>query len=508
MLPTIPMPYSPEVLEQKARDLAVRFGYTDPPQDEAAGFTIDSDYRSYAAQTWTPSEFRSRLASGRPRWIGFWYRRSPGYLVPRNSENVSPSDPPPLVSGMVRIELDTEGRLAAFAAVPPREETAATGPFDWNELFTAARLDQSRFTAADSLAVPPVAFDARAAWTGTLDGTPTIPLRIEAASWKGRPVYFELVWPWMRPPGESVREVAPAQQFSGLVAFLIVFVIVPLAAGLVAWRHYRSQRGDLHGAARLGTFTVLCSLLGSLTLAHHIAGLNEVDVLIDAVSSSLFSGTVIGVLYMALEPYVRRRWPHSLISWTRLLAGGIRDPLVNGQILVGVACGLVSFLVVGTTIVLSGGRESGALTPLALRGTGPAIGIGLYTLVLAILGALFVFFLIFLVRTILRRDWLAAAAIVGLAPSAISAPNLIARIATGFMAAFGMWVLLRFGVLPLVAAAFVHVILLRLPITLDLSVWYADASLVALGSILALSVWSFRAALGGRRVWKGDLLEG
>jgi serine/threonine-protein kinase len=351
-----------------------------------------------------------------------------------------------------------------------------------------------------------VSFDERAAWTGTLDGAPAVPFRIEAASWKGGPVYFELVWPWMRPPGESVREVAPAQRFSGLVAFLIVFVVVPLAAGLVAWRHYRSQRGDLQGAVRLGTFTVLCSLLGSLTLAHHIAGVSEVDVLIDAVSSSLVSGTVIGVLYVALEPYVRRRWPQSLISWTRLLGGGIRDPIVNGQVLVGIACGVVSFLVVGSTIVLTGNRESGSLTTLALQGAGPAMGIGLYTLVAAIQGSLFVFFLIFLVRTLLWRDWLAAAVIVGLVATAISGP-LVARMGSAFMVAFGMWVLLRFGVLPLVAGAFTHVILLRLPITLDLSVWYAGASVVALGSILALSVWSFRFALGGRRVWQGDLLE-
>ena len=67
--------------------------------------------------------------------------------------------------------------------------------------------------------------------------------------------------------------------------------------------------------------------------------------------------------------------------------------------------------------------------------------------------------------------------------------------------------LLRFGVLPLVAAAFVHVILLRLPLTLDLSAWYSGASLVALGSILAVTLWSFRAALGGRQVWKGNLLD-
>jgi serine/threonine-protein kinase len=502
MLPVIPAPYSPEVLEQKARDLAVRFGYTDPPVDEAAGFTADSDYRRHAAETWTLPEFRSRMASGRPAWIGFWYRSSPGYLVPRFTLTVSPSDPPPLVPGMVLVAIDTKGWLTRFAAVPPRAETGGTAPFNWNELIAAGGFGEATLRPAEPQSVPPVSFDERAAWTGTLDGTPALPIRIEAASWKGRLVYFDLVWPWDRPAANPARQ----PRFGSLLVLGVILAALSLA-GVLAWRHYRSQRGDLTGALRLGTFAAACSLLAYLLQAHHVASVSELDLLIEAAKSSVFGGLLLACLYIALEPYVRRRWPQSLISWTRLLGGGIRDPLVNGQLLVGVACGLVSFLVIGTTIVLTGYYESGALTPAALLGTGQATGIALFTLLLAILGALLVFFLIFLVRTILRRDWLAAAAIVMLAAMTANAPFLIARIGTAFMAAFGMWVLLRFGVLPLVAGAFVHMILLRLPITLDLSAWYSDASLVALGTVLALSVWSFRHALGGRRVWKGDLLE-
>src|ERR1700680_2826682 len=45
-------------------------------------------------------------------------------------------------------------------------------------------------------------------------------------------------------------------------------------------------------------------------------------------------------LYMALEPYVRRRWPQSMVTWSRVLRGGFRDPLVGGHLLVGVALGI------------------------------------------------------------------------------------------------------------------------------------------------------------------------
>jgi hypothetical protein len=45
------------------------------------------------------------------------------------------------------------------------------------------------------------------------------------------------------------------------------------------------------------------------------------------------------LLYVALEPYVRRRWPERIIAWSRLLAGGYRDPLVGRDLLIGVVCG-------------------------------------------------------------------------------------------------------------------------------------------------------------------------
>jgi serine/threonine-protein kinase len=47
----------------------------------------------------------------------------------------------------------------------------------------------------------------------------------------------------------------------------------------------------------------------------------------------------IWALYIALEPYVRRRWPATLVSWSRLLAGRFRDPLVGRDVLVGCLAG-------------------------------------------------------------------------------------------------------------------------------------------------------------------------
>ena len=58
----------------------------------------------------------------------------------------------------------------------------------------------------------------------------------------------------------------------------------------------------------------------------------------------LFSGQLVSNLgdwldYLALEPFVRRRWPEAMISWTRLLGGRFADPLVARDILIGCAAG-------------------------------------------------------------------------------------------------------------------------------------------------------------------------
>src|SRR4030095_11340065 len=66
----------------------------------------------------------------------------------------------------------------------------------------------------------------------------------------------------------------------------------------------------------------------------------EVERFFGAVGRGLFSAGLLWVSYLGLEPYVRRFSPSSLTGWTRLLAGGWRDPHVGRDVAVGVAAGL------------------------------------------------------------------------------------------------------------------------------------------------------------------------
>ena len=49
-----------------------------------------------------------------------------------------------------------------------------------------------------------------------------------------------------------------------------------------------------------------------------------------------FVPAFVWLLYIALEPHLRRVWPETMIGWSRLLAGSVRDPLVGRDVLVGV----------------------------------------------------------------------------------------------------------------------------------------------------------------------------
>jgi hypothetical protein len=112
------------------------------------------------------------LAKGQPPLIYFWYRQSPEPLIVSSPFSyVSPDDPPPIVSDMIGLNLDPQGRLLQLDAVPPQveEKPSVPTPFDWKALFTAAGLDLTHFTPAEPQWISLAPFDARAAWTLEID---------------------------------------------------------------------------------------------------------------------------------------------------------------------------------------------------------------------------------------------------------------------------------------------------------------------------------------------------
>jgi hypothetical protein len=78
--------------------------------------------------------------------------------------------------------------------------------------------------------------------------------------------------------------------------------------------------------------------------------------------------------------------------------------------------------------------------------------------------------------------------------------NLLANVAIAFM-------VLRFGLLSLVAEVFVGNLMSNLQPTLNFSAWYAWNSVLPIALVVALAVWACYTSLGGQRIWKQDWLE-
>ncbi|MBN1912304.1 MAG: hypothetical protein JW818_21465 [Pirellulales bacterium] len=67
--------------------------------------------------------------------------------------------------------------------------------------------------------------------------------------------------------------------------------------------------------------------------------------LYQGLAAATLSAVAVWIWYLAMEPYVRRWWPRTLITWTRLLQGRLGDTLLGRDILVGGVFGLGLVLV-------------------------------------------------------------------------------------------------------------------------------------------------------------------
>src|SRR5262249_4052316 len=67
---------------------------------------------------------------------------------------------------------------------------------------------------------------------------------------------------------------------------------------------------------------------------------------------AMFVGAAMYILYLGLEPYVRRTWPEMLVGWTRFAGGGFRDPIVGHDVVIGVTCGAGLALLTMATIAV------------------------------------------------------------------------------------------------------------------------------------------------------------
>jgi eukaryotic-like serine/threonine-protein kinase len=531
---------SPQMLVERTHTILRDLGYGDSAADEAAGYTTDIDYlREIDEHDRSPMRWQV-LASAQPPALLFWHRHSPQTMVPIGGTNiVTQVNPPATRSGMVSLTLDRTGRLVSLLAVPPqvdlsRDASGSASSPDWEQLFERAGLQVERFSAVAPQWTPPVFADTRAAWEGAYPERPDVPIRVEAAAALGKPVYFEIVAPWTRPRNAMP---APANTSGERVGLYMRSAVAPVAitlAVLLAMRNLRSGRGDRRGAMRLGIFLLLAGTLSNALQTGDLQVLTRGPTLIFFVASFAW------LLYIALEPQMRRLSPELMIGWSRLLAGHVRDPLVGRDVLVGILVAIGDGLALALHALLRGwlgqptsfpvGASSSPFDGMAassdlLLGGRFALSriVGSVMNIPAWAATMMTFLLLLALYVLLkRRSFAFAALVLGLtaiyvvthggwllayAPADYFAPSLadIAVFAAVHIAV--VFVALRFGLLTMLVGSFVSVLVTLMPITFDSSVPYASSSRLVVAAVVILAVYGWYTALAGRPML-GALLPG
>jgi serine/threonine-protein kinase len=508
----VPLENPPEVLIAKAREIAKSLGYTDRPGDWTSGFFAEAGMIQFLQSKGRNMEEWAKSFSQTPSATGYWYRQSPRPLVTeRYSANgeLGITDPPVSLPGMLTVTMDLDGKLRRFVAVPPEREPARDNPpADWTPLFAAAQLDMSQFKPVEPEWTPLVATEIRAAWTGPYAGRSDLKVRIEAASFHGKPVYFQVLWPWTR----STRLTPDAQDSAQTirnVAYFLVGAALLIAALWLAHYNWKAGRGDIRGAARIGVYCAVMTLIVWAFSAHHVAADAEMGLIGVALAKACFVFVEYSLLYLALEPWVRRYWPQTMITWSRVLAGRFRDPLVGRDLLLGVMFGMayLTSVVIFEYIALRGGFPAfadGSLLVLSgFRGFARTIGGNLFSGI----GAGLLFFLtLFLLKALLKRGWLAGIVwVLGWTAVQVTQVNRgspSAYIATSVFWAvlFAMFViiLLWFGFFALLVTLFAFNSMEGSFFTADFSAWYGETSLAVVILISAIAIAGFKLALAGR----------
>jgi len=319
-------------------------------------------------------------------------------------------------------------------------------------------------------------------------------------------VWFEVMRAAESPRGVGDTGGGQRRLFFWLISLFYLLVLV--AAALLARRNLRLGRGDRRGALRVGMAIAAGNLLHSLCSGHHVAGLEELNLLSQMLAASLAFGGFGALAYLALEPMLRRRWPRLMISWNRWLAGDWRDPLVGRDALLGSALALVSVTVSQLSIWLvplpAGrllGEELGSALPRSALEPVGAIGTSvLAALTVPISCLLFVLLMATVLRSRLAAQGLFALLFAGVlfAGDLPGSTPVATAVAALLLAALWTFVFTRLGLFAAVAFHFVMLLAGNAPLVLAASSWLPPFAVVLLAAILAPALWGAWTAVGGR----------
>ncbi|HYI13279.1 MAG TPA: protein kinase [Thermoanaerobaculia bacterium] len=490
----------PEVQEERATDMLRRLGVPEQPF-RSYGFEKKERQQAWIYADGESSQPWERLRRGLPG-ATFWMRTERRPLIDAGGQppQMTRTRPPQVAGGSTAIELDPRGGVFWLQAVP--EESWKPRQLAWNELLAAAGLSGTLLKPEQATFTVPVFADARAAWSGKHpeDGTP---MRVEAAAFRGTPVFFRILAPWDEKDLTSQMPFG-GDRFGFAMSTLILTTI--FFGALLAWRNLRLRRGDRQGAVRLGTAVFLTLTAASMLDASHAPAVgHEIAILFISLEKALLDAVLFALLYIAVEPYIRRRWPDRLIAWARLLSGKWRDPMVGRDVLIGILAG-ASFTFVamwGSLLRIWIDGRPGELHDTELAALDNTFAPVAWLLRVGvnqgIMFGLAYMALLVLLTMILRRRSLAVAVffviVTGVFMAASTEIYIIPLFA--FMMSVVTYVVARRGLLAAVAMWSTFFLLFFVPLPEGIG-WAATRTMIVPIVFVAVTLWAFRTSLGGQ----------
>jgi len=415
-------------------------------------------------------------------------------------------NPFPDSPGQVTVGLDLRGRLRRFEVTPRRLAKSGPADVDWTPFFARAGLDTARFHPVEPRYQRFLSPDRRWAWIGFPREYPDTEYRIEAGAAEGRPVLFNVA------PSNTLenlsgepRSFRPSRtMIISNVAIPLFFVIILIAAAVLARRNLRRGRADRRGALRLAWLffglSVVTYGFRSPVLFTWI-GPGEI---LQQFTPGLFFALVAWGGYLAAEPLGRQVWPTIFTASSRLLCRPRiewRDPAVGRATLVGLIAGALMFFAHPLSRWILSLIRSAPLPPrpydwdILLGQTAALAWIGNQVL-LGLAVAFFTLVALVIARAVTHRRW-SAALIAALVPFLVFRDELTNLPAQLVVTAVLIGVLLRWGLL----AAGVAVVIYLLGFyaqSPDWSAWFSQGAVMTLALAALLALYAVWAATGGR----------
>jgi len=487
----------PEVLASKAREHAAALGYPRKPADSYISIVQRGQLISYLQKLPMPRNWDAWLESEAPMMAEYREALSPLDAEPYGK--VAEENPPLSEPGMVNEKIDGHGLLREFSAVP-YDENPAPAPIGEEALFRAAGIDQKTLKEMTPKFLPQHAADRIAAWGAPHPKIPNTEIRVEVAWWKGRITQAQVVssWDWTaKPPSAIQTAISQAREWLN---------IAMLAAGaffgiLLARQNWRKERVDKKGAARIAIFRLLIVITIWIGQVHPLPGTETLGLLINSAGDCVFSAIILWTLYLALEPAVRAHWPHSIVTWNRVLAGRWKDAQVGSHILIGAAVGAGMWTTFEVIKAAAGPKNNlnQGLSLWQLLSTRAWVGSYASVMDESLKLGLIAFFAIFGLRQLLKKDWLAALA-----------AALIFTMLNGDIGSEGDWqgvlvqagiytslysgllfVLLRVGLVSTISAVFFINGVNHICLGSDWKAWWAPSGFATIFLLVAIAAFAF-----------------